>query len=152
MNKRIYIIEDDKLSCDTIAAVINECFDDFKIVSCEGDGEIAIKECISLKPDLAIVDIRLPGVNGLEILHILKKRSPQTKILIYSGILNLNTIKHAYHGKAEGIMEKPGTLDLLRSAIETVLSGEVYYSPTVLETLLSLKTTDSQGENQLPVS
>jgi DNA-binding NarL/FixJ family response regulator len=49
-------------------------------------------------------------------------------------------MKHAYHGKADGILEKPGSVKEIRSAIKTVLSGENYYSLHVMKNLLSHET------------
>jgi len=111
MNKTVYIIEDDQLTYKMIKVVISKYFDDLDIVGGNGNGQLALKECIKLKPDLAIVDIRLPDVNGLEILNILKRRTPHIKVLIYSGILRTSTIKHALQGRADGILEKSGSIE-----------------------------------------
>ena len=145
MSKKIYIIEDEEVVQKSIAEIINMSFDDCEIVGFNINGQIGVKECIKLKPDLAIVDIRLPDVNGLEILHILKKRNPKIKVLIFSGILDLNTMKHAYHGKADGILEKPGSVKEIKAAIKTVLSGDNYYSLHVMKKLLAHETVAPFG-------
>ena len=93
MTKKVYIIEDDGLTSKMITKVIDTYFDDIEVIGSNQNGQSGVGECVKLNPDLAIVDIRLPDVNGLEILHILKRRHPQMKVLIYSGILNLNAIK-----------------------------------------------------------
>ncbi len=140
MNTKIYIIEDEEVVQQSLIEIINMDFEDCKVVGSNINGEIGLKECIKIKPDLAIVDILLPDVNGLEILHILKKKNPEIKILIFSAILDLRTMKHAYHGKADGILEKPGSVKKIRSAIKTVLSGENYYSLHVMKNLLAHET------------
>lgn len=145
MNKKIYIIEDEEGVQQSLIEIIKMEFDDCKVVGSNINGEIGLKECIKIKPDLVIVDIRLPEVNGLEILHILKKRIPETKVLIFSGILNLGTMKHAYHGKADGILEKPGSVEEIKSAIKTVLSGDNFYSLHVMKNLLSHETAAPFG-------
>ena len=73
MNTKIYIIEDEVVVQQSLIEIINMDFEDCKVVGSNINGEIGLKECIKIKPDLAIVDILLPDVNGLEILHILKK-------------------------------------------------------------------------------
>ncbi len=136
MTKKVYIIEDDELTCKMIKKVIDTYFDDIEVIGSNLNGQSAVGECVKLNPDLAIVDIRLPDVNGLEILHVLKRRHPQMKVLIYSGILNLKAIKRAHQGMADGIIEKSEGIEELKSAIEAIVSGRSYYSPIVTEQLL----------------
>ncbi len=140
MSKNIYIIDDDEVVCESLTAIINTTFDGYQVVGSNINGQLGLKECILLKPDLAIVDIRLPDVNGIEILHILKKRDPHIKVIMYSGILDIGTVRHAYDGNADGILEKPGSVDDIKTAIETVISGNTYYSKNVIEKLLAQET------------
>ncbi len=136
MTKKVYIIEDDGLTSKMITKVIDTYFDDIEVIGSNQNGQSGVGECVKLNPDLAIVDIRLPDVNGLEILHILKRRHPQMKVLIYSGILNLNAIKRAHQEMADGIIEKSEGIEELKAAIEAIVSGRSYYSPIVTEQLL----------------
>ena len=140
MSKKIYIIEDEEAVRFSLIAIIDEFLDGYEVVGFNGNGQLGIKECLELKPDLAIVDVRLADVNGIEILHIVKKRNPEIKVLIHSGFLDLNTAKLAYKGEADGILEKPGSVEEIKTAITTVLSGDDYYSQNVLEKLLTHET------------
>lgn len=101
------------------------------VVGFSGNGKEALRECLELKPDLAIVDIRLPEVNGLEILHILKNKVPGIKVLIFTATVNPETIRIALHGKAEGFVEKSCGLDQLREGVETIINGGQYFTPDV---------------------
>ena len=139
MNKKIYIIDDDESVRKSLVSVIDD-INDIEVIGLNDNGHDGIEECIKLKPDLAIVDIRLPDVNGIEILHILKKRNPDIKVLIHSGYLDLDTAKLAYKGEADGILEKPSPIKEIIKAIFTVMYGDDYYSPNVLEKLLTHET------------
>jgi DNA-binding NarL/FixJ family response regulator len=145
MKKTVYIIEDDGLTCKMITKVISTYFDDIDVIGSNQNGQSGVGECVKLNPDLAIVDIRLPDVNGLELLHILKRRHPQMKVLIYSGILNFKAIQRAQQGMADGIIEKSEGIEALKAAIETVISGESYYSPIVTEQLLQHEVISSES-------
>ena len=79
----------------------------------------------------------LPDLNGLEILHIIKKRNPEIKVLIHSGYLVSNVVKLAHDHKADGILEKPSSVEEIKKAITTILSGNAYYSPRMRENLPS---------------
>jgi DNA-binding NarL/FixJ family response regulator len=140
MSKKVYIIEDDESVRYSLMSIIDEMLDDVEVVGFNENGHDGIVECLKLKSDLAICDIRLPDVNGIEILHILKKRNPDIKVLIHSGFLDLNTAKLAYNGEADGILEKPASINEIKTAINTVLSGDDFYSPNVLDKLLTHET------------
>ncbi len=140
MNKKFYIIEDEEAVRISLFAIIDDFLDDCEVVGYNTNGQLGINECLALKPDLAIIDIRLPDVNGIEILHIIKKRDPEIKVIIHSGFLDLNTVKLAYNGEADGIIEKPVSLDEFKTAVETIYAGDQYYSPGVLEKLLQYHT------------
>ncbi len=140
MSKKLYIIDDDESVRISLIGIIDEMLDSIELAGFNENGHDGILECLALKPDLAIVDIRLPDVNGIEILHILKKRNPDIKVLIHSGFLDLNTAMLAYKGEADGILEKPSPIKEIIKAINMVLSGDDYYSPNVLEKLLTHET------------
>lgn len=73
MTKKFYIIEDEKAAHISLFAIIDNFLDNCEVIGFNANGQLGINEYLALKPDLAIVDIRLPDVNGIEILHILKK-------------------------------------------------------------------------------
>ncbi|MCH2156301.1 MAG: response regulator transcription factor [Opitutales bacterium] len=138
---RIYIIEDEPILRDLFQEYLLASDLDITIVGSSGNGQEALAECIELKPDIALVDIRLPEVNGLEILHILKMRVPETKVLIFTGSTNTNAVRIAVEGKADGFIEKAAGLEQLVDAVKTVTRGEHYYSPAVYRQILTFKTT-----------
>lgn len=129
--KRVYLIEDEVVLRDLCIAYFTNAMPELEIAGYSGNGQEALQECLELKPDLAIVDIRLPEVNGLEILHILKNKLPNTKVLIFTATVNPETIRIAVKGKADGFLEKACGLEQMKAAIETIFAGENYYSPAV---------------------
>ena len=128
---KIYLIEDEVVLRDLCIEFFKTAMPQVEIAGFSGDGKDALRECLDLKPDLAVVDIRLPEINGLEILHILKSKIPGIKVLIFTATINPETIRIALHGKAEGFVEKSCGLEQLKEAIETILAGGTYYTPDV---------------------
>ncbi len=137
MTKRIYIIEDEEVVRLSMIEIIDKFLDDFEVIGYSGNGQEGLKECLELKPDLAIVDVMLPDINGLEVLSVIKKKSPEIKVIIHSGYLILNIAKLSYDEKADGIVEKPSSVNELKTAINTVLAGDVYYSKNIMDKLNS---------------
>ncbi len=128
---KIYIVEDEVVLRDLCVEFFTATMPEVEVVGFNGDGKEALRECLELKPDLAIVDIRLPEINGLEILHILKSKIPGIKVLIFTATVNPDTIRIALHGKAEGFVEKSCGLEQLKAAVETILAGGTYFTPDV---------------------
>ncbi len=128
---RVYIIEDEVVLRELCIEFFKTTMPEIDVVGFSGNGKEALRECLELKPDLAIVDIRLPEVNGLEILHILKNKVPGIKVLIFTATVNPETIRIALHGKAEGFVEKSCGLDQLREGVETIINGGQYFTPDV---------------------
>ncbi len=78
---KIYIAEDDALLCEMLIEHLAEFCPGAEVVGANGNGQIAMLECMKLNPDLIILDIRLPELSGLDILHLIKEKFPQIKIL-----------------------------------------------------------------------
>ncbi len=127
----VFIIEDEVLLCDLIGEYI-KTIPGLEIIGSSGDGQEAIRKSLELKPDLIILDIRLPEVSGLEILMLLKRRLPDTKVLIFTGSVTAHSIKIAIEGDADGFVEKAAGLEDMKKGIETIAAGGRYYSECVI--------------------
>jgi DNA-binding NarL/FixJ family response regulator len=127
--KNIYIIEDDENLRDSIATQLEDFFPDLDIVGASGTRLKAMVECWELEPDLAIFDIGLPDIYGLEILHFFKAKFPKIKILIYSGIADEQTADIAKLSEADGFVTKKSGMSEIRKAITTIKDGGHYISP-----------------------
>jgi two-component system response regulator DesR len=130
MIKRVYLIEDEAMVLDFCSEYIRN-FTDMEIVGMSGNGHDALRGALEAKPDLAIVDIRLPEVNGLEILSILKRKLPECKVLIFTATINPHTVRTAIQGGVDGFVEKAEGLQGLKNGIEAVRQDKRYFSPHI---------------------
>ena len=135
----VYIIEDEEIMRNLLTTFFSTTFPEFRIVGTSGDGAEAMQQCIELAPELVIVDIQLPEVNGLEILHLLKRKFPNIKILIFTGKTSPQTIRIAVHGQADGFINKVSGLAELEKAIHAVQRGETYFSPEIYQEIVKLR-------------
>lgn len=147
--KTVYIIEDEEILRNLFDEYFAIALPDMEIIGSCGEGEQSVRECLDLKPDLAIVDIRLPEVNGLEILHILKKRCPETKVILFTGTVTSDSIRIALQGKADAFVEKADGIDQIKKAIEAVKKDGHYYSPNVYKQILAFQTDDITKSGRL---
>lgn len=121
------MVEDEVLLSDLFAEYV-QMIPELNFLGSSGDGADAMRKCLELKPDLIILDIRLPEVNGLEMLLLLRRKLPGSRIIVFSGSLDARSVKTALDCDAHGFVEKAYGLEELNRAIRKVLSGEHYYS------------------------
>ncbi len=137
--KTAFIIEDEDIMRNLLSTFFASTFPDIELLGMTGDGGEGVEKCLELAPDLVIVDIQLPEVNGLEILHLLKRKFPKIKILIFTGKTSHQTVKIAVHGNADGFINKISGLEELEKAIRAVQKDEQFFSPEIYDEVLRIR-------------
>lgn len=102
-----------------------------KVIAEAGDGREAVSAAETYKPDVILMDFSMPGLNGLEATRQIKKRVPDTKILILTRHANLEYIKSLFNVGATGYLLKKSAVDELVLAIESVYRGDIYLDPLI---------------------
>ncbi len=109
---------------------------DIRVVGEAENGLQALSMAETLKPDVLLLDIRMPEADGLQVLPGLLERSPKTKVLILTGFLDYEFIATALQGGARGYLMKTSKLGELVRAIRAVHAGEIWAERKVLTELL----------------
>jgi len=147
--KKIYVIEDQTILRELVCRLV-EGMDECELTGQSGDGLEGLNQCISLEPDLVIVDIMVPSLNGLEIIKQLKKQLPMVKLLVFSGYSSRERVQAALQNGVHGIVHKNASIDELEKGIQHVLRGESYMSTQILEIMRDLMlhpgVTDALGK------
>lgn len=138
---RVYIIEDEALLRELVYSYVSS-LPDVEIVGQAEDGNVAMHEILELKPDLVLTDIRLPEVNGMEILFLLKRRCPEIRIVVFTGSVTADKVRLAYEGGADGFIEKGAGLEDFRLAIDAIRKGKRFFGSHVLQMLIEMKGID----------
>jgi DNA-binding NarL/FixJ family response regulator len=110
---------------------------DIEIIGEAENGKDIVRLASSLNPTLVLLDLSMPGSNGLEAISEIKKRMPAIKILVVTMHKTDEYIQVALRNGASGYILKEASHDELRMAIRTVLGGKLYLSPDVSERLLT---------------
>ena len=131
---KVVIIEDETMLRDFVVETLSD-YPDCKIMGTYRDGIQAWEGCIEHEPDFAILDVNLPSLNGIEILHRIKQKLPNTKVLLFSGYFTSGTIRKALKAGVDGIIEKTAGLAEMHKALQKVMAGQTYFGPKVVNIL-----------------
>ena len=122
MATHISIVEDNDKLRGTLAKVLNRA-DGFKCVSDYGSAEEALADLPKIKPDVVLMDINLPGMNGVECVRKLKTLLPATQVMMLTVYEDTDNIFNALAAGASGYMLKRTPAKELLEAIHEVLRG-----------------------------
>jgi DNA-binding NarL/FixJ family response regulator len=128
--KRLVIVEDQTAIREMLAEIIR-LDNHFQLVGESGDGQAAFQLCMDVKPDLLVLDAKLPGLNGVDLLRRLNKRLPDMRVLIFSGHESPILVREMLEAGAHGFVEKTAGLLEVKKGMEAVAAGSTYFGPAV---------------------
>lgn len=127
---RVLIAEDHTLFRDGLKALLsNE--PDFEVVGEAADGQEAISSVDQTKPDLVLLDLSMPRVDGMTAIKEIKRRSPETKLLVLTVHKTEEHVAETLHSGANGYVLKDAGHRELMLAMKSVAEGGCYLSPAV---------------------
>jgi DNA-binding NarL/FixJ family response regulator len=129
--KKVVIIEDETMVRDLMVEVIGS-YPNCKLVGTFGDGLEGWEGVQELKPEFVLSDIKVPSINGLEVLRRIKAKLPHTVVLLFSAYFSTGMVRQALKAGVNGMIEKTAGLTEMHKAIESVLAGETYLGPAVV--------------------
>jgi two-component system response regulator NreC len=104
---------------------------EWEVVSEVGDGREAVREAIAHKPDVAVIDIAMPLLNGIDATQQIVRRVPETKVLMLSMHADEAYVMRALQAGATGYVVKDAAGKELLTAIEAVAAGRRFFSPAI---------------------
>ena len=132
---RILIVDDHALVRRGMGHVVRECFPEAEVVE-SGNAAEALEVMGSTDVDVALVDVRMPDADGLELLHEMKKNWPEVPVIMLTSFDHAHYVRRALAEGAAGYMLKDATPEDLEQAIQVALSGGGnVLSPKVVQNL-----------------
>lgn len=133
---RVVIADDEALVRSGLAAIANSA-DGIEVVGEAADGVQALDVCRALAPDVALLDIAMPRVTGLEAAQQVKRALPGCGVVIVTTFDRDDYITDALHGGLNGFVLKASSPDELIHSIRTAHGGGTYISPRITARLLA---------------
>jgi two-component system response regulator NreC len=126
---RVLLADDDVLVRQAIRSLLER--EGFDVVAESSNGREALREAETLQPEIAVMDISMPALNGLEAAREMRLSSPKTKILLLTQHYEEKYLTEALHAGVKGyVMKSQAAADLIH-AISRIMRGELYLSPGI---------------------
>ncbi len=123
-----------------------ESLDGIRVVGQAENGRAGVEATLEHQPDLVLMDILMPLLDGLEATRRIKRESPACKILVLTGVVGSDAVLDVLRAGASGLVPKTAELSEVETAIRVVGRGEIYVSPQlagpVLATMASRPADD----------
>lgn len=129
---RIVVADDQALVRGALASLLR-MEPEFEVVAEVGTGEEAIDACVDLEPDVAIIDVEMPGMGGIEATRRIKDRKPAVRVLIVTTFGRPGYVRRAVQSGADGFLVKDTPAAKLADAVRRLHSGLRVVDPTVAE-------------------
>jgi len=133
MKPQVIVADDHRLVAEGVVKILEK---EYSVVATPSDGRSFIEAVEKLRPDLALVDISLPLLNGLDACRHLKKSCPEVKIIILTMHAEQHFVNEAFRIGVGGYVLKSSVADELLFAAKEVLNGRTYISPVVAQNLV----------------
>ncbi|MCK4316177.1 MAG: response regulator transcription factor [Anaerolineae bacterium] len=125
---RIVIIDDHEIVRRGISAILQGDHE-FQVVGEAADGKEALRIVRETQPDVALVDVRLPEISGIELCYRIQSEAPQTQVLILTSYLDGNVVRECIRAGAKGYVLKDVVSTDLRRSIRELMRGESPMDP-----------------------
>ncbi len=130
MHVKVVLVDDHAIIRDGIQMIISS-LRDIEVVGTAADGEGAVATAERLRPDVVVMDIAMPGMNGIEAARIIRERLPSVRVIILSMHSSAEYVQNALHAGVQGYLLKHSDAIEIVKAIRAVARGHSYYGKGV---------------------
>jgi len=133
----VLIVDDHRVVRQGIISFL-EVQDDVEVKGEAADGQEAVRLAEELKPDVILMDLLMPGVNGIEAIRQIKSFNPQTRIIVLTSFIQNDKVFPAIKAGADGYLLKDASPAELITAIKAVMEGKPALHPDIAQKLMYL--------------
>jgi two-component system, NarL family, response regulator NreC len=146
---RVLLAEDHTIVREGLKSLLNAT-EDLEVVGEVADGRQAVEACLRLRPDVVVMDLNMPELNGVDATREIRERPDAPKVVILSMYDGEEYVRPAIRAGASGYLLKGSGLSDLVKAIRAVARGEAFFSPTIAMILLRDSRGETSNNNEPP--
>jgi DNA-binding NarL/FixJ family response regulator len=139
---RVAVIDDHTIVRNGLVALLRS-HADLDVVASAGDGEAAVALCVEHRPDVALMDLSMPGMGGIEATRQIAERAPGVQVVVLTSFMDRDRIVDALNAGAIGYLLKDAEPDELIRGIQAAARGESPLDPRAARAMLSAQRTPS---------
>ena len=140
---RVLLADDHTIFLDALTKLLEP---EFEVVATVNDGRTLVAQASDLKPDVVVLDIGMPLLNGLDAGQQVKDQRPETRLIFLTQNQDPNLAAEAYRRKASGYLLKNSAATELVTAIREAMRGRTYVSPLIADVMLSRISDPTQKD------
>jgi DNA-binding NarL/FixJ family response regulator len=144
---RILLADDHDLTRSGLRFLLEQ-HQDWTVCGEASNGRMAVEMAETLKPDFAILDVSMPGLNGLEATRQILKSQPRTRILIYTMHETEKIIMEALEAGARGLVLKSDAGENIVAAVQSITSGKRFFTSSVVDTVVDAYLSKRESGRQ----
>jgi DNA-binding NarL/FixJ family response regulator len=134
---RVLIADDQPVVRDGLAMLL-DLLDDVEIVATAGDGVEAVERACAERPDIVLMDLRMPRLEGAEATRRILASSPETRVLVLTTYADDEFLFPALQAGARGYLTKDATAEEIEHAIRAVAAGQTHLDPAIQRRLVTV--------------
>ena len=138
-NLRILLADDQVLFAETLSTLLNNYADDINVIGIAENGEKAVAMTREYRPDIILMDVRMPKMDGIEAVRIIKKEFPKINIIMLSTYREEDLVRSSLMVGTSGYLLKDISPTELIAAIRALNSGIMQISPDIVKQLIQNK-------------
>ncbi|MAO67113.1 MULTISPECIES: response regulator transcription factor [Idiomarina] len=146
MNINVLLVDDQTLVREGLSSLLS-LSDNVTVVAQASSGREAVRLTTESEPDVILMDIRMPDLNGIEAVELLRKKGFQTPVLMLTTFDDHESIMKAIQAGAEGYLLKDVSLEVLVGAIEALADGKTWLQPAITERIVQGLKESKAPEN-----
>src|SRR5512145_3237167 len=127
---RVLICDDQAIVCDGLEAILSTD-SEIEVVGLASNGAQVVELAQSIKPDLVLMDLKMPGMNGIQATQVIREQLPETRVLVLTTYDDDEWVFDAIRSGAAGYMLKDTPRDKLIPAIKDTVAGKTHVDPVV---------------------
>jgi DNA-binding NarL/FixJ family response regulator len=151
MSIRIMIVDDHPVTREGLHAAL-DAHDGVEVIGEAGTGEQAIDEAGTLRPDVVFMDVRMPGIGGIEAAREIRQASPETKVILVTVDESRASISEAIQAGVSGYLLKDTSADELVNAARLAVEGKAVIHPQLTRAFIEEVQTADKREDAAALS